>query len=394
MRILLISATYTPDPGGVATHLADLAHGLVHRKHEVDVVTLNKDDTERRDGYGRLTIWKRPRRQVYEFDGRRVLCESILRFVFDYWHEIKPDLVHVHDLDSFFLGCMTKIAFGKALVMTVHRAPSPWRADRFREVPKDCFMEAGKLSQMLDGIVVPSEASRTVLREQGFGANGNGPEIKVIPHGISPFLKSVADEPALLEELQLREGCSIILCPSRADEHKDVETFIEAAAQVKFAESDRDIVFLLSSHGDDPRHEKLRSRAREIGLMEGQDIIFRNFLYKEMATIYRLANVCVVPSRHESFGLTVLESFLFNVPVVAANTSALREIIANRKNGLLFTDGDPSDLASQIRRVLRDSELREILREGGRVSLQETGSYSSTAMVQAYEHFYGRILTA
>ncbi len=253
-------------------------------------------------------------------------------------------------------------------------------------------MEAGRLSKLLDGIVVPSEVSRTVLSEQGFGEEGSPPEIRVIPHGISPFLKSVADEPAVLEDLPLRASCNLVLCPQRADEHKDVETFIEAAAKLKIQEAERDILFVLSSHADDAVHAKLRSRARDLNLVEGHDILFRTFRYKEMATIYRRADVCVIPSRHESFGLTVLEAFLFNVPVVAANTSALREIIANGQNGLLFTDGNVEDLALQVRRVLRNAKLREALQEGGRAALSETGSYSSTVMVQSYERFYKQIL--
>jgi len=392
-RILHISAVFAPDPGGVATHLSDLAHGLVHLGHSVAVVTVNKDDTARRDGHGRLIIWKRPRRQVQEFDGRRVFCEDVLGFLLSHWYEFKPDIVHVHDFDSFFLGCMVKIAFGKPLVMTVHRAPSPWRNGRFREIPKDCFMEGGRLSRMLNGVVVPSQASRTVLHEQGFEMDGSGPAIRVIPHGISPFLRGVSDEAAVLEELGIRDGCAVIVCPSRVDEHKDVETFIEAAARLRAVEPDLDLLFLVSSQGEDAHHRKLRSRAQDLGLSEGKDLLFSSFLYKEMATVYRHARMCIVPSRHESFGLTVLESFLFEVPVVAANTSALREIISNGENGLLFTDGDPGDLALQMRRILYDHDLRKTLQEGGKRAMDDTGRYSSGTMVQAYESFYEEVLS-
>ncbi len=388
MRILLISAAFSPDPGGVATHVTDLAHGLVGLKHTVSVVTLNKDSTARRDGRNRLTIWKRPRRQVYEFDGRRVFCEGILEFLFNEWHQLRPDLVHVHDLDSLFLGCMVKIAFDKPPVMTVHRAPSPWRRGRFREIPKDCAMEAGRLSKMLDGIVVPSQASRAVLCDQGFGTDGTRPEITVIPHGISRFLRGVADEPNVLEKICPAGGCTLILCPSRADEHKDVETFIEAAARLRAAKPEVPLLFVVGSQAEDDQHEKLQKRAHDLGL----NILFQSFLYKEMATVYRHAKVCVFPSRHESFGLAVLESFLFDIPVVAANTSALREIITNGENGLLFTDGNPLDLASQILRVLQDGKLRDALRKGGKKALRETSSYHSKTMVRSYEAFYKRIL--
>src|SRR5437764_2050301 len=142
MRILQLSAVYTPDPGGVATCVANLAHGLVHLGHEVVVVTLNKDDTHRKEGKGRLAIYKQPRRQVAEFDGRRVFGEQIMGFLLEHWSALRPQLIHAHDLDSLFLSWQLKTIYKIPVVFTVHRAPSPWRQGRYLEDAKDCFMEA------------------------------------------------------------------------------------------------------------------------------------------------------------------------------------------------------------------------------------------------------------
>ena len=85
---------------------------------------------------------------------------------------------------------------------------------------------------------------------------------------------------------------------------------------------------------------------------------------------------------------------MFGLPVIAANTSALKEIITNGRNGLLFTDGDASDLASQMHRILTNLELKEELSTQGKRTLEEGAQYSSTAMVEAYERFYIRIASA
>ncbi|MFB3132020.1 MAG: glycosyltransferase family 4 protein [Rhodothermales bacterium] len=391
MRILILSAAYPPDPGGVATHVANLAHGLVHAGRRVFVITLNKDDTPKTDGGGLLTIWKLERRSVPEYNGRRVFGERVLDFALKRWYEIEPDIIHVHDLDSLFIGWMLKSVYSTPLVMTVHRAPSPWRDGRFREKPKDCFMETLRRTQLIDGLVVPSQASARVLREQGFG-DAEGCPIQVIPHGISNFLRSIGEDPLVVEQLRLKSHPTLIFCPSRADEHKDVETFLEAAGHLKIVSPSLDLVFLLACDHTDENYLKLASRAKNLGLVEGEDIYFRKFLYKEMATVYRYAKICVVPSRRESFGLSVLEAFLFDVPVVAANTSALREIITNHQNGLLFTDGDPKDLADQVLRILLDSRMTEKLREGARKTLQKGEKYHQETIVKAYETFYERIL--
>ena len=394
MKVLILTAAYPPASGGVATHVADLAHGLMQKGHEIFVVTVNKDELPRKDGHGRLTIWKRPRRQVLDFDGRRVFCEDTLKFLLSHWHKIDPDIVHVHDLDSLYLAWLAKCAFGKPIVMTVHRAPSPWRHQRYKEIPKDTFLEAARAARVLDGIVVPSEASRAVLKDQGFGAGEGTVEIKVIPHGISQFLYGVADDLEVAALLHASANRALVFCPSRADEHKDVDTFLEAAARLKKLDQDSSLLFLIGSDPSDGYHAKLQSRAQQLGLREGEELVFRKFEYKEMATVYRRARLCVVPSRHESFGLTVLEAFMFGLPVVAANTTALKEIVTNGKNGLLFTDGDADDLASQMLRILSDPGLKERLSLEGKKTLAEGQRYSVITMIEEYERFYTRLVTA
>lgn len=391
MRILLLSAAFPPDPGGVATHVNDLAQGLARAGHKVFVVTCHKDETPRKTGHGGLVIWKRPRKSVPGFDGRRVFCDDILSFVFESWHEIKPDIVHAHDPDSLFLAWMLKTAFGPPVVMTVHRAPSPWREGRFRENPKDCFTEAARIAGFMNGIAVPSRASAQVLREQGFGVGPDQTQVEVIPHGISRFLRSVADDQEVAHELREFAPGQLVICPSRADEHKDAETFVEAAGLLKEDLPSQNLRFLLGAQETDIYYSKVKQRAIDSGLGEGYDILFRTFPYKHMPTVYRRATVCVVPSRHESFGLTVLEAFFCGVPVVAANTSALKETLTNGKNGLLFTDGDARDLAAQVRRVLMDSALRTQLRKGGEEEIR-SGRYATATMVERYVAFYTRIL--
>ena len=391
MRILLLSAAFPPDPGGPATHVNDLAQGLHRAGHEVFVVTCHKDKTPRKAGHGRLVIWKRPLKSVPEFDARRVFCEDILSFVFENWYQIKPDIVHAHDPDSLFLAWMLKTAFGPPVIMTVHRAPSPWREGRFRETAKDCFMETARTAGLMDGIAVPSQASAQVLREQGFGIGADQTQVEVIPHGISLFLRSVADDQDVVQEIKKYAPGHLVICPSRADEHKDVETFVEAAGLLKKDLPSQNLHFLLGTQETDVHYLKVRQIAKDSGLTEGHDILFKTFPYKHMPTVYRRATVCVIPSRHESFGLTVLEAFLCGVPVVAANTSALRETVTNGVNGLLFTDGDARDLAAQVRRVVMDSALRTRLQKGGE-ELMRSGRHSAATMVRQYGLFYARIL--
>ena len=79
--------------------------------------------------------------------------------------------------------------------------------------------------------------------------------------------------------------------------------------------------------------------------------------------IYRAADVCVIPSRWEGFGLVAVEAMASGVPVVASDLPGLREVVGDA--ALLFPPGDAEALARQIRRLLDSPELKaECVRKG------------------------------
>jgi D-inositol-3-phosphate glycosyltransferase len=76
--------------------------------------------------------------------------------------------------------------------------------------------------------------------------------------------------------------------------------------------------------------------------------------HDQLATYYRAADVCVVPSRTESFGLVALEAAACGTPVVAADVGGLRYLVDDGVTGYLVAERDPCAYAALIDRVLRD----------------------------------------
>jgi D-inositol-3-phosphate glycosyltransferase len=72
-----------------------------------------------------------------------------------------------------------------------------------------------------------------------------------------------------------------------------------------------------------------------------------------LATYYRAADVCIVPSRSESFGLVALEAAACGTPVVAANVGGLRFVVDHGVTGYLVDGRDPAEFAALIDRILR-----------------------------------------
>jgi glycogen(starch) synthase len=81
----------------------------------------------------------------------------------------------------------------------------------------------------------------------------------------------------------------------------------------------------------------------------------------DLSRLYQLADILVVPSRYEPFGLVVLEGMLYGLPIVAAAVGGPREILQDRETGLLFAPGNVSALAENVVRLVEDPALRDRL---------------------------------
>ncbi|MCW2991962.1 MAG: glycosyl transferase group 1, partial [Solirubrobacterales bacterium] len=78
-------------------------------------------------------------------------------------------------------------------------------------------------------------------------------------------------------------------------------------------------------------------------------------------SLYRIADLTVVPSIYEPFGLVALEAMASGCPCIVADTGGLREVVPNRDVGLRFRAESPRSLAHWVARVLTDEELRDQL---------------------------------
>lgn len=387
MRILMLSAAYTGGVGGVARHVVTLCRELVKVPDvTVHVLTLAKrDEPDKLQRRGCLSEWKLRRETVDEYSGRRAVFGRLFQLLAAEWFHLKADIVHAHDFDSLVLGSMLRCAFGVPLVVTVHRAPTEWRPKRFQEDAKDCLLEIARNQLLVDGVIVPSEASARVLRAQGFK------DISVIPHGINKHLFSFESDPAFLPGLGIPEGRKLVFCPVRPDEHKDPYTVIRAAALLKKLGGEMPFFLLLDDQESPEVSRELRAIASARSLPEGNDIAFvRPLAYgRELATVLRASDLIVIPSIHESFGQNVLDAFMFAKPVIARNSMALGELIRHGENGLLFSTSD--ELATSLHRLLRDAELAAQLGDQGQ--RDNEGLYPPHEMAGRYLSIYVAVVS-
>ncbi len=161
--------------------------------------------------------------------------------------------------------------------------------------------------------------------------------------------------------LKLVNGRHYILCVSDVDLHKNQAVLINAYARLSM-ELRRKHQLLIVGRLIDPYHEYLRNLVDRLNLGEYVALV-GEYPHEDMPLIYSHATVSVFPSLVETFGLPIIESMACGVPVVAADNSAIPEVVGDA--GVLFNPEDSDDLAMVLEDILTKEDYRRNLLEKG-----------------------------
>jgi len=392
LDVLMITRSYPPAGGGVSTHvyylayaLSKLAKGRSDPGSSCHVRVLAPTGPGADEGIPpSLVIHRLAGEKGHFLSGGDVPLQPAVQYGLDNWWKMKPDLIHAHDFESLQIGVMLKAAFKAPLILTIHKAPKEWDKTAPQRDAKDCYLQALLDFRLVDKVVAPSKAYAARLIGQGFPPL----MVPVIPHGVPiQWLCSWPNEEAVLSRLGVQTSEHLILCPTRLDPHKAVETFIDAAAILRNELNLADLQFLIAGDGPEEYRRELQQRARDRSV-EGV-LRIAAFEHKEMATLYRHARLCVLPSRREGFGQVILEAFVFGCPVVAANTGGIPELVHPQVTGLLFNRDEPHDLAHQVQRLLQDHQLREFV--VGRAFDKVSREFNAEKMAKRYFELYRKV---
>jgi D-inositol-3-phosphate glycosyltransferase len=187
----------------------------------------------------------------------------------------------------------------------------------------------------------------------------------------------------------------VVLFAGRLEPLKGADTLIEAVAEM-----DRDphladcvCLFIGGDSGDGARASRGGERDRLERLAAAAGISDRvRFLgavsHERLARFYALAEVCVVPSRVETFGLVALEAQAQGTPVVAARVGGLPEVVADGETGTLVDGHEPREYCAAISALLHDDAARRRMGEAAR---RRAATFSWDRMVDRLLSIYGRV---
>ena len=238
-----------------------------------------------------------------------------------------------------------------------------------------------------NNIISVSNKSKNFLHDNyNFGG-----EIKVIHNGIdvSWFNYGKISRHDCTEKFPVLENINkpIILFAGRLMNQKGIDVFIKAISILE--KRKLDFFCVIAGRGNHKRlhqliqkHKINRSNICYLGYVENDDLAF----------LYRLSSIFVLPSYYENFPISLLEAMSMKCSCIATRVGAVDEIIDGKKNGLIISPGDHERLADCIEFLLSNPYQSRTIAENGRKKV--LANFTSEIMAQKTKEFYECILQA
>jgi glycogen synthase len=357
-RVLILSWEYPPlIEGGLARHVRKLSEALVALGVEVHVLTRGGEESPAEaSGAGveihRILEPKRPTDLGEFVTWVERMNSDMLAAGVELGDRYDFDLVHGHDW--LVANACDHLArrFGAPLVMTIHATEHGRHQGWVDKHPQTYIHGVERWIANRSARVIACSQYMSEQVVDVFGVEEQ--RISVIPNGIDPD-DLPAQAPAELARLRAEFAApaeKLVLLIGRLVYEKGFQLALEAMPRV--IEEAPGTRFLVAGSGT---HEaELRRQAQELGLMEhgtflgwiGDDVLH---------SLYRIADLTVVPSIYEPFGLVALEAMVSGCPCIVADTGGLREVVPHEEAGLRFRSRDPEALGAVAVRVLSDEAL-------------------------------------
>jgi len=386
MKVCMLTWEFPPRiVGGIARHCYGLAKAVARNGHEVYVVTLDFPGAPSYEEIDGVKVY----RTVTELGHPNFITWALLfnhfmeKRVADISQNVEFDLVHVHDWLTAPAGISLKHSMKKPMVLTVHstefgrsslHSPDSYTIDGIEwwatyEANKVIVTSNFMKKELCDHFRLPWE------------------KVEIIPNAID-----LTKYDAPVERWSVRERYGVysheklILCVGRLVPQKGVEYLIQAIPAIVRRHPEAQFIIV----GEGWQKDYLENLAQSTGYR--WKVLFTGFLPdSELTALTMSADVLVIPSVYEPFGIVALEGMAAGVPVVASQVGGLAEVIEHDRTGVLVYSRKPESIAWGVDRVLSDPNYSRWLTQNAREMLQKTYSWEAIAIktIKVYEEVVG-----
>ena len=379
------------DSGGMTVYIRELAEAFARRGVYTDVFT-------RADGPGPAITNLSPGVRVVAVEAgprSKVPKEGLVEHLGDFAVGVRAfalaqrmtyDVVHSHYWQSGVAGITLARGWGVPLVHSHHtlgKVKNRYLAPGDQPEPVVRLDGEARVIGAADVLVASTDDEWKQLACL-YGASHDS--LKTLHPGVDHAMFS----PGPLDEARARLGLgdeAVMLYVGRIQRLKGIELAIRAADELRPA-LDRPLTLLVAGGASGPAGgievARLRALVSELGL---EDVV--RFVgpvpHEELPTYYRAADVLVVCSHSESFGLAALEAHSCGTPVVGTPVGGLSYVVADERSGFLVDTRDPAVFAARLKTLLADDSLRERFR---RAAIASAASFSWDGTAQSLHELY------
>ena len=388
------------DTGGQVVYVLELAKALAKAGYKTDIYTRWFDQSQPQinpvpDNPDVRVIripagpWEFiPKEFIYDVLPK--LAENMLSFIRE--NGLNYDLYHGHYVDAGIVALDVAKALGKPVYFTAHSIGA-WKRDQMGGKPEEMEKKFNFKHRIAEEIrifdSVNAQSLTSIVQHEKLNElyNYDASNIVIIPPGVDVhhFYPMKEGE----EKISTSLPDKYVFCLSRIDTNKGHDLLLHAWDIVRKEVSDVDLVIGGGSPNPKPRELGVFAAMDKIIEEAGmQDRITRiGYVPDEMMRpFYQQAELFVMPSLFEPFGMTSQEAMACGTPVVASKFGGIRNTIRNGYNGFLVDPSDPQEFAAAILELLRDDKkCKEIGDNAYKVILEE---YSWEAIAHRHLEFY------
>ena len=344
----------TGDGGGMNVYVRELSSALARLGHEVDVYT-------RRDGpYLEDVVHVEPGFRVHHVSAgpeRNLERDELPQYVGAFTDELErhfrevgpPDVIHANYWLSGLAGHRLKHELGVPLVVTFHTLERV-KAHAFQAESDDRAFQEAAIVTCADAVL----ASCEVEAEQFIDFYNADPErVTIVPLGVEHAFFAPGYRPQARRALGLAESGALLLFVGRLQALKGVDLALETLIELRRRGVDARLAIIGGPSGPDGRStlEALHERVAEAEVIN--EVLFvAPQGHQLLSSWMRAADVTLVPSLSESFGLVALESAACGTPVVASDVGGLSTLVIPGQTGYLVKERSPAIWADLVEESL------------------------------------------
>lgn len=375
----------TRDSGGMNVYIRELSRHMGRRAHTMDVFTRRTDP----DSPQVAVIDERTRVIQIDAGPPSVDKKAVRRYLpqfaqgvlaFQGLSGINYDLVHSHYWLSGNVGQLLKTEWQVPHVVMFHTLAEAKNRHHMNEREPAYRVEGERIvAGEADRIICASDGEKEML-VQTYGATPS--RVNVVPCGVDTLRFRPMKKARVRCRLELPEDEPVVVYVGRIEPLKGIDVLIRAAAQTDFPFR----LLIVGGDGkDSARKEELKGLAADVGI--AQRVTFLDAVpHRDLPLYYNAADICVVPSYYESFGLVAVEAMACGTPVIASRVGGLKETVLDGRTGYLVPWRCPEPFAERLELLLSNEALRRSMGREARLAAERFRWSEVAAKVEDVYH--------